>query len=206
MSWNLSKSEFKKLKNEFQEEISNSNFGFNLGEISEKLQNFLLNRAFTILFYDESLYICSQGRLHPNNPKIQNIVGCFLDFANRNCHEYKLAIEHSSAEEDEDDQEDLLEKVWSKNNSLHSVAAEEIKKITGLEPSLNNCISKDERDDIEDFLNDSDNGEDNEPAVAEKRKAARQVRRPHGWYDDGGRWMGRGRGGLWRRWRKGTLN
>ena len=85
MSWNLSKSEFKKLKNEFQEEISNSNFGFNLGEISEKLQNLLLNRAFTNLFYDESLYICSQGRLHPNNPKIQNIVGCFLDFANRNC-------------------------------------------------------------------------------------------------------------------------
>ena len=104
MSWNLSKREFEKLKTEFQEEISNSNFGFNLGEISEKLQNLLLNRAFTNLFYDESLYICSQGRLHPNNPKIQNIVGCFLHFANRNCHEYKLAIEHSSAEKDEDDQ------------------------------------------------------------------------------------------------------
>ena len=115
MSWNLSKREFEKLKTEFQEEISNSNFGFNLEEISDKLQNLLLNRAFTNLFYDESLYICSQGRLHPNNPKIQNIVGCFLDFANRNCREYKLAIEHSSAEKDEDDQEDLLEKVWSKN-------------------------------------------------------------------------------------------
>ena len=153
MSWNLSKREFEKLRTEFQEEISNSNFGFNLGEISEKLQNLLLNRAFTNLFYDESLYICSQGRLHPNNPKIQNIVGCFLHFANRNCHEYKLAIEHSSAEKDEDDQEDLLEKVWSKNNSLHSVATEEIRKITGLEPSLNNCISKDEKDEIEDFLN-----------------------------------------------------
>ena len=94
MSWNLSKREFEKLKTEFQEEISNSNFGFNLGEISEKLQNLLLNRAFTNLFYDESLYICSQGRLHPNNPKIQNIVGCFLDFANRNCREYELATEH----------------------------------------------------------------------------------------------------------------
>ena len=67
MAWNLSKKELEKLKTEFQEEISNSNFGFNLEEISNKLQNLLLNRAFTNLFYDESLYICSQGRLHPNN-------------------------------------------------------------------------------------------------------------------------------------------
>lgn len=153
MSWNLSKQEFKELEIGFQKEIYQNNFVFNLGSISEKLEKLLLNRAFTNLYYDESLYICSQGRLHPNNPKIQNIVGCFLDFANRNCHKYKLAIEHSSAEEDEDDQEDLLEKVWSKNNSLHSVAAEEIRKITSLEPSLNNCISKDEKNEIEDFLN-----------------------------------------------------
>ena len=152
MSLNLSKKEFEKLKAEFQEEIINNSIEFNLKSISEKLENLLLNRAFTNLFYDESLYICSQGRLHPNNPKIQNIVGCFLSFANRNCHEYKLAIEHSSTEEDEDGQEDLLKKVWTKNNSLHSVAAEEIREITGLEPNLNNCISKDEKDKIIDFL------------------------------------------------------
>ena len=152
MAWNLSKKELEKLKTEFQEEISNSNFGFNLEEISNKLQNLLLNRAFTNLFYDESLYICSQGRLHPNNPKIQNIVGCFLDFANRNCREYELATEYLSAE-NINAHEDLLKTVWSKNNSLHSIAVEEIRKITGLEPSLNNCISKDEKDKIEDFLN-----------------------------------------------------
>ena len=78
MSWNLSKREFEKLRTEFQEEISNSNFGFNLGEISEKLQNLLLNRAFTNLFYDESLYICSQGRLTLIIQKFKTLLAAFF--------------------------------------------------------------------------------------------------------------------------------
>ena len=62
MSWNLSKQEFKELEIEFQKEIYQNNFVFNLGSISEKLERLLLNKAFTNLYYDESLYICSQGR------------------------------------------------------------------------------------------------------------------------------------------------
>ena len=63
MSWNLSKQEFKELEIEFQKEIYQNNFVFNLGSISEKLERLLLNKAFTNLYYDESLYICSQSDL-----------------------------------------------------------------------------------------------------------------------------------------------
>ena len=150
MSWNLNEQELKELKRKFNVAANEISYDFNLSEVSKRLEELLLNKAFTNLYYDESLYICCQGRLHSNNPKILNIVYCFLDFAKKNCNDFELNHNLNVSGED---QEELIRGAWSKNNSLHFIAVEKIREITGMEPSLNNCISIEEKEEIENFLN-----------------------------------------------------
>lgn len=150
MSWNLNEQELKELKRKFNVAANEISYDFNLSEVSKRLEELLLNKAFTNLYYDESLYICCQGRLHSNNPKILNIVYCFLDFAKKNCDDFELNHNLNVSGED---QEELIRGAWSKNNSLHFIAVEKIREITGMEPSLNNCISIEEKEEIENFLN-----------------------------------------------------
>ncbi len=150
MSWRLNRKEEGQLKRDFRVKIDEMSSKFDLPKISEDLQELLISKTFTNVYYEESLYICSQGRLHPNNPKIIKIIKAFIFFAKAHSKEYELLLAHQSFEADEE--YNALKEVWKKNNSLHSVAVNEIKEITGLTPTLYNCISRDDKDDIENFL------------------------------------------------------
>ena len=161
-NWFLNTIDYKDLDASFSARClaHNKRSNIQINEISSRLEKIMSEESFANLFYTESLWICSQARKYNKNVDIKSIVLTFLEEIEVRISRFNII---SLGMETKEGNKDILNDFRQQNNSIISIAINNIKNILGsAKPCLKHCLTIDEVARVKRALTniETDNSED----------------------------------------------